>query len=251
MARWARPCGSPAWPWKKLEQRLSRWSTRRPLHQVARARSGRSFRASCPARSFPSCQYRPPTGSLSLRSPWGRWPWRVCRTRCGSLPLGTTMCGALPCTGEPADSSGSASDAYSFVLEGQLGRCLVDAVMQADPGDLVFKPGHRWHTPGTPGDTLLPNPGGDLARRVRALLGRAGRRSYHTWTNKQARIARFWRFAGLPSPLPRSRQYDGYLRCSVAKVARHNVLSCCPSHGFQPWTFRVRERHHGRALASR
>ena len=25
MARWAPPCGSPAWPWKKLEQRLPRW----------------------------------------------------------------------------------------------------------------------------------------------------------------------------------------------------------------------------------
>ena len=67
MARWAPPCGSPAWPWKKLEQRLPRWSTRRPLHQVARARPGRSFRAPCPVRSFRSCQYRPPTGSLCRR----------------------------------------------------------------------------------------------------------------------------------------------------------------------------------------
>jgi mannose-6-phosphate isomerase-like protein (cupin superfamily) len=37
-------------------------------------------------------------------------------------------------------------DEYSFVLEGRLGALLGDAVVHADPGDLVFKPRNQWHT---------------------------------------------------------------------------------------------------------
>jgi len=37
-------------------------------------------------------------------------------------------------------------DEYSFVLEGHMGALLGDAVVEAGPGDLVFKPRNQWHT---------------------------------------------------------------------------------------------------------
>jgi mannose-6-phosphate isomerase-like protein (cupin superfamily) len=37
-------------------------------------------------------------------------------------------------------------DEYSFVLEGRMGALLGDEVVEAGPGDLVFKPRSQWHT---------------------------------------------------------------------------------------------------------
>src|SRR5215470_14945485 len=37
-------------------------------------------------------------------------------------------------------------DEYSFVLEGRLGALLGEDVVEAGPGDLVFKPRNQWHT---------------------------------------------------------------------------------------------------------
>jgi len=37
-------------------------------------------------------------------------------------------------------------DEYSFVLEGRMGALLGDAVVEAGPGDLVYKPRGQWHT---------------------------------------------------------------------------------------------------------
>jgi mannose-6-phosphate isomerase-like protein (cupin superfamily) len=37
-------------------------------------------------------------------------------------------------------------DEYSFVLEGRMGALLGDEVLEAGPGDLVFKPRQQWHT---------------------------------------------------------------------------------------------------------
>ncbi len=37
-------------------------------------------------------------------------------------------------------------DEYSFVLEGSMGALLGDEVLEAGPGDLVFKPRQQWHT---------------------------------------------------------------------------------------------------------
>ena len=37
-------------------------------------------------------------------------------------------------------------DEYSFVLEGRMGALLGDDVVEAGPGDLVFKPRGQWHT---------------------------------------------------------------------------------------------------------
>lgn len=37
-------------------------------------------------------------------------------------------------------------DEYSYVLEGRMGALLGDDVLEAGPGDLVFKPRGEWHT---------------------------------------------------------------------------------------------------------
>ncbi len=44
-------------------------------------------------------------------------------------------------------------DEYSFVLEGRLGALLGDDVVEAGPGDLVYKPRGQWHTFWNAGDT--------------------------------------------------------------------------------------------------
>jgi mannose-6-phosphate isomerase-like protein (cupin superfamily) len=43
-------------------------------------------------------------------------------------------------------------DEYSYVLEGRMGAVLGDQVLEAGPGDLVFKPRGEWHTFWNAGD---------------------------------------------------------------------------------------------------
>jgi len=43
-------------------------------------------------------------------------------------------------------------DEYSFILEGRMGAQLGDDVVEAGPGDLVFKPRNQWHTFWNAGD---------------------------------------------------------------------------------------------------
>ena len=43
-------------------------------------------------------------------------------------------------------------DEYSFILEGRMGALLGDQVVEAGPGDLVFKPRNQWHTFWNAGD---------------------------------------------------------------------------------------------------
>jgi mannose-6-phosphate isomerase-like protein (cupin superfamily) len=43
-------------------------------------------------------------------------------------------------------------DEYTFVLEGRMGALLGDEVVEAGPGDLVFKPRNQWHTFWNAGD---------------------------------------------------------------------------------------------------
>jgi mannose-6-phosphate isomerase-like protein (cupin superfamily) len=40
----------------------------------------------------------------------------------------------------------SREDEYSYVLEGRMGALLGDDILEAGPGDLVFKPRGEWHT---------------------------------------------------------------------------------------------------------
>ena len=70
-------------------------------------------------------------------------------------------------------------DEYSFVLEGRMGALLGGDVVEAGPGDLVFKPRNQWHTFWNAGDRAVPDPRDHLACRLRALLPgalRPGRR---------------------------------------------------------------------------
>jgi mannose-6-phosphate isomerase-like protein (cupin superfamily) len=43
-------------------------------------------------------------------------------------------------------------DEYSYVLEGRMGALLGEEVVEAGPGDLVFKPRNQWHTFWNAGD---------------------------------------------------------------------------------------------------
>jgi mannose-6-phosphate isomerase-like protein (cupin superfamily) len=43
-------------------------------------------------------------------------------------------------------------DEYSYVVEGRMGAQLGDDVVEAGPGDLVFKPRNQWHAFWNPGD---------------------------------------------------------------------------------------------------
>ncbi len=43
-------------------------------------------------------------------------------------------------------------DEYSYVIEGRMGAILGDEVLEAGPGDLVFKPRGEWHTFWNAGD---------------------------------------------------------------------------------------------------
>ena len=43
-------------------------------------------------------------------------------------------------------------DEYSLILEGRMGALLGDDVVEAGPGDLVFKPRNQWHTFWNAGD---------------------------------------------------------------------------------------------------
>src|SRR5688500_4869529 len=43
-------------------------------------------------------------------------------------------------------------DEYSYILEGRMGALLGDEVVEAGPGDLVFKPRDQWHTFWNAGD---------------------------------------------------------------------------------------------------
>jgi mannose-6-phosphate isomerase-like protein (cupin superfamily) len=46
----------------------------------------------------------------------------------------------------------SREDEYSYVTEGRMGALLGDEVLEAGPGDLVFKPRDEWHTFWNAGD---------------------------------------------------------------------------------------------------
>jgi mannose-6-phosphate isomerase-like protein (cupin superfamily) len=46
----------------------------------------------------------------------------------------------------------SREDEYSFVLEGRMGALLGEEVVEAGPGELVFKPRNQWHTFWNAGD---------------------------------------------------------------------------------------------------
>ena len=60
-------------------------------------------------------------------------------------------------------------DEYSFVVEGRVGALLGDEVVEAGPGDLVFKPRQQWHT--------FWN-AGDMPARILEIISPAGFEKY-------------------------------------------------------------------------
>jgi len=58
---------------------------------------------------------------------------------------------------------------YSFVLEGRMGALLGDEVVEAGPGELVFKPRNQWHTFWNAGDEPC---------RILEIISRAGFEQY-------------------------------------------------------------------------
>ena len=68
-------------------------------------------------------------------------------------------------------------DEYSYILEGRMGALLGDEVVEAGPGDLVFKPRDQWHTFWNAGRRAVPDPRDHRAGRLRAVLRRARRAS--------------------------------------------------------------------------
>jgi mannose-6-phosphate isomerase-like protein (cupin superfamily) len=69
-------------------------------------------------------------------------------------------------------------DEYSYVLEGRMGALLGDDVVEAGPGDLVFKPRNQWHTFWNAGDEpcrileiISPASFGDFFRELDGLGG--------------------------------------------------------------------------------
>ena len=61
-------------------------------------------------------------------------------------------------------------DEYSYVLEGRMGALLGDDVLEAGPGDLVFKPRGEWHTFWNARGRALSHPRDHRAGRLRAFL---------------------------------------------------------------------------------
>ena len=60
-------------------------------------------------------------------------------------------------------------DEYSYVTEGRIGALLGDHVVEAGPGDLVFKPRNQWHT--------FWN-AGDVPARILEIIAPAGFEKY-------------------------------------------------------------------------
>ena len=73
-------------------------------------------------------------------------------------------------------------DEYSFVLQGRMGALLGDDVVEAGPGDLVFKPRNQWHT--------FWN-AGDVPCRILEIISPAGFEnssgSFRTWAVRSRR----------------------------------------------------------------
>ena len=66
-------------------------------------------------------------------------------------------------------------DEYSYILEGRMGALLGDEVVEAGPGDLVFKPRNPVAHVLERGRRAVPDPRDHRASRVQAVLRRAGR----------------------------------------------------------------------------
>jgi mannose-6-phosphate isomerase-like protein (cupin superfamily) len=110
-------------------------------------------------------------------------------------------------------------DEYSFVLEGRMGAQLGEDVVEAGPGDLVFKPRHQWHTFWNAGDDPC---------RVLEIISPAGFERY---------------FEEIPDALASVKSDDPSARgAAIAPIAARYGLEIDPSsigplcekHGLRP-----------------
>jgi len=83
----------------------------------------------------------------------------------------------------------SREDEYSFVLDGRLGALLGDEVVYGEPGDLIFKPRHQWHTFWNAGDEPA---------RILEIISPAGFERYFE------QLTELLRDAGPPDPAGRA-----------------------------------------------
>ena len=80
-------------------------------------------------------------------------------------------------------------DEYSFVIEGRMGALLGDDVVEAGPGDLVYKPRGQWHTFWNAADEPARILEIISPRRLRAVLRRTGAADLR-WRARSRRLRR-------------------------------------------------------------
>ena len=95
-------------------------------------------------------------------------------------------------------------DEYSYVLEGRMGALLGDDVVEAGPGDLVFKPRNQWHTFWNAGDEPC---------RILEIISPAGFERFFQRARRPGRRAR-----GRPRGARRSSTSATASRCSRRRV---------------------------------
>ncbi|HZO98621.1 MAG TPA: cupin domain-containing protein [Gaiellaceae bacterium] len=100
-------------------------------------------------------------------------------------------------------------DEYSFVLEGRMGALLGDEVVEAGPGELVFKPRNQWHTFWNAGDEpcrileLISPAGFERFFRELSDLGGAIEADPDELTALGARYGHYFRLDSVPELLER------------------------------------------------
>ena len=105
----------------------------------------------------------------------------------------------------------SREDEYSFVLEGRMGALLGDEVVEAGPGELVFKPRNQWHTFWNAGDEPC---------RVLEIISPAGFEQY------------FRDLAALGGPLGRAQSSSPSSSSDTGSShGRRRFPNCCSGSG--------------------
>ncbi len=105
----------------------------------------------------------------------------------------------------------SREDEYSFVLEGRMGALLGDDVVEAGPGELVFKPRNQWHTFWNAGDEpcrileIISPAGFEQYFRELAALGGPLQASPEQF----AKLVERYGFESRPETIPELRQRFG------------------------------------------
>jgi mannose-6-phosphate isomerase-like protein (cupin superfamily) len=100
-------------------------------------------------------------------------------------------------------------DEYSFVLEGRMGALLGDEVVEARPGDLVFKPRNQWHTFWNAGDEptrileIIAPAGFEQFFRELSDMGGAIDADPHELTALGARYGHYFKLESVPELLER------------------------------------------------